>query len=72
MKKYRLTSAALSELEEATLYYEKENGLGTVFLDEIGATVPTNSAVSARVAYGISTNQTLPHASFPVRNTLSN
>ena len=40
MTKYRLTSAALSELKEATLYYEeKENGLGTAFLDEIGATV---------------------------------
>ncbi len=40
MTKYRLTSAALSELKEATLYYEeKENGLGTVFLDEIDATV---------------------------------
>ena len=40
MRKYRLTSAALSELKEATLYYEeKENGLGTAFLDEIGATV---------------------------------
>ena len=40
MTKYRLTSAALSELEEATLYYElKENGLGNAFLDEIGATV---------------------------------
>lgn len=40
MTKYRFTSAALSELKEATLYYEqKENGLGTVFLDEIDATV---------------------------------
>jgi plasmid stabilization system protein ParE len=40
MTKYRLTSAALSELKEATLYYEdKENGLGTAFLDEIDATV---------------------------------
>jgi len=40
MTKYRLTSAALSELKEATLYYEeKQNGLGTSFLDEIDATV---------------------------------
>lgn len=40
MTPYRFTSAALSELKEATLYYEqKENGLGTVFLDEIDATV---------------------------------
>jgi plasmid stabilization system protein ParE len=39
MTRYRFTSAALSELKEATLYYEKENGLGTAFLDEIDATV---------------------------------
>ncbi len=40
MTTYRFTSAALSELKEATLYYEqKENGFGTVFLDEIDATV---------------------------------
>ena len=40
MRKYRFTSAALSELKEATLYYEKkENGLGTTFLDEIDAAV---------------------------------
>ena len=40
MTKYRLTSTALSELKEATLYYEqKENGLGTAFLDEIDATI---------------------------------
>ena len=40
MTKYRFTSAALSELREATLYYEqKENGLGTSFLDEIDAAV---------------------------------
>ena len=37
---YRFTSAALTELRQATLYYEqRENGLGTVFLDEIDATV---------------------------------
>jgi hypothetical protein len=37
---YRLTSAALTELRQATFYYEQcENGLGTVFLDEIDATV---------------------------------
>ena len=40
MTKYRFTSAALSELREATLYYEeKENGLGNAFLDEVDATV---------------------------------
>ena len=40
MTKYRFTSAALSELTEATLHYEqKENGLGTIFLDEIDAAV---------------------------------
>ena len=40
MTKYRLTSAALLELKEGILYYEeKENGLGTIFLDEIDATV---------------------------------
>jgi plasmid stabilization system protein ParE len=40
MTKYRFTSAALSELKEATFYYEqKENGLGTSFLDEIDVTI---------------------------------
>jgi plasmid stabilization system protein ParE len=40
MTKYRLTSAALYELREATLYYErKEPGLGLKFLDEIDDTV---------------------------------
>ena len=40
MKRYRFTSAALTELRQATLYYERrENGLGTAFLDEIEATV---------------------------------
>ncbi|PYS23083.1 MAG: plasmid stabilization protein [Acidobacteria bacterium] len=40
MTKYRLTSAALSELTEATLHYEQEEGgLGTIFLSEIDATV---------------------------------
>ena len=40
MKQYRFTSAALSELRQATLYYEeRENGLGSVFLDEIEATL---------------------------------
>jgi len=40
MTKYRFTSAALSELREATLHYEeKEGGLGATFLDEIDATV---------------------------------
>lgn len=37
---YRFTSAALTELRQATLYYEqRENGLGTTFLDEIDATL---------------------------------
>jgi plasmid stabilization system protein ParE len=40
MTKYRFTSAALSELKKATAHYQqKENGLGTVFLDEIDATL---------------------------------
>jgi len=40
MMLYRFTSAALTELRQATLYYEqRENGLGTTFLDEIDATV---------------------------------
>ncbi len=40
MKKFRFTSAALSELKEATLYYEQnESGLGATFLDEVDATV---------------------------------
>ena len=41
MKRYRFTSAALTELKQATLYYEqqRENGLGTAFLDEIEATI---------------------------------
>jgi plasmid stabilization system protein ParE len=40
MTHYRFTSAALTELRQATLYYEqRENGLGTAFLDEIDATV---------------------------------
>ena len=40
MTKYRFTSAALSELREATLYYEqREKGLGVKFLDEIDDTI---------------------------------
>jgi plasmid stabilization system protein ParE len=40
MKQYRFTSAALTELKQATLYYEeRENGLGTAFLDEVDATI---------------------------------
>src|SRR5215831_4700897 len=40
MTKYRFTSSALSELREATLYYEdQESGLGLRFLDEIDAAV---------------------------------
>jgi plasmid stabilization system protein ParE len=40
MTQYRFTSAALTELRQATLYYEqRENGLGAEFLDEIEATL---------------------------------
>ena len=40
MTQYRFTSAALKELRSAILYYEqREDGLGTTFLDEIGATL---------------------------------
>ena len=40
MTKYRFTSAALSELREAALYYERNQaGLGLKFLDEIDETV---------------------------------
>ncbi|HEX7722770.1 MAG TPA: type II toxin-antitoxin system RelE/ParE family toxin [Pyrinomonadaceae bacterium] len=40
MTKYRFTSAALSELKEAILHYERnESGLGLKFLDEIDDTV---------------------------------
>src|SRR5689334_12517444 len=40
MMLYRFTSAALTELRQATFYYEqRENGLGMTFLDEIDATV---------------------------------
>ena len=40
MTRYRFTSSALTELRQATLYYEqRENGLGTTFLDEIEATL---------------------------------
>ncbi len=40
MTKHRFASPALTELRQATLYYEeRENGLGAVFLDEIDAAV---------------------------------
>ena len=40
MTKYRLTSAALSELKEAALYYERtEPGLGLKFLGEVDETI---------------------------------
>jgi len=40
MTKYRFTSAALTELTQTILYYEqRENGLGTAFLNEIEATL---------------------------------
>jgi plasmid stabilization system protein ParE len=40
MTQYRFTSAALKELTQATLQYERrEIGLGTAFLNEIEATV---------------------------------
>lgn len=40
MTQYRFTSSALTELRHAVRYYEKrENGLGTIFLNEIEAVV---------------------------------
>ncbi len=40
MTRYRFTSSALTELRQATLYYEqRENGLGAAFLNEIEATL---------------------------------
>jgi hypothetical protein len=40
MNRYRFTSAALTELRQATLYYEqREKDLGTAFLYEIEATL---------------------------------
>jgi toxin ParE2 len=40
MTKYRFTSAALSELREAVLYYEQqESGLGATFLDEVDGAI---------------------------------
>jgi predicted SprT family Zn-dependent metalloprotease len=40
MTQYRFTSAAFTELRQATLYYEqRENGLGLAFLNEIEATL---------------------------------
>ena len=69
MTKYRFTSAALSELKEGALYYEqKENGLGIIFLDEIDATV---ERIFAFLASDVSTDQTLPHSSLPIRSALS-
>ena len=66
MTKYRFTSAALSELKEATLYYEQsETGLGTAYLDEIDATIERIQRFSASVDQDILTNQTPPHARFP-------
>src|ERR1043165_1592780 len=40
MTQYRFTSAALTELTQATIYYEqRENGLGAAFVDEVEATL---------------------------------
>lgn len=40
MTQYRFTSAALTELRQATLHYEqRENGLGMAFLNEVEATL---------------------------------
>ena len=40
MTQYRFTSAALTELRQAILYYEqRENGLGAAFLDEVENTL---------------------------------
>jgi len=36
MTQFRFTSAALKELTQATIFYEqRQNGLGTEFLDEV-------------------------------------
>lgn len=62
MTRYRFTSSALTELTRATLYYEqRENGLGTAFLDEIEATLP-NSSVSNRLAPVVPTNKTVSNS----------
>jgi len=40
MTQFRFTSAALKELTQATIFYEqRQNGLGTEFLDEVDATL---------------------------------
>ena len=40
MRNYRFTSAALAEVKQAALHYEeKQNGLGTMFLNELDAAV---------------------------------
>jgi hypothetical protein len=72
MTKYRFTSAALLELREAALYYErKEGGLGSVFLDEIDATLE-RTTFPACVASHVSPNQTLPNSPLPIWAPLPN
>ena len=40
MRRYRFTSTSLKELTQAIVYYEqRENGLGTAFLDEVESTL---------------------------------
>jgi plasmid stabilization system protein ParE len=66
MTEYRFTSAALAELREATLYYERnEPGVGLKFLDEINDTVGPNSKISARMASGLSTISAVSTHRFP-------
>jgi hypothetical protein len=67
MTKYRFTSAALTELRQAILYYEqRENGLGSAFLDEIEATLNRILRHPTRLAPHVFTNKTLSNASLSV------
>jgi hypothetical protein len=71
MTKYRFTSAALTELTQATHYYEqRENGLGTAFLDEVDATVNRILQHPHRLAPTVPTDKTLSNASLSVRSDL--
>src|SRR5262245_31114646 len=72
MTKYRLTSAALSELKEATLYYQrKEPGLG-ISPRRDRRDRRSNPALSARMASVISAIPSLPNPSLSVWSSLSN
>lgn len=64
MTQYRFTSSALTELKEAIFYYEqRENGLGTAFLNEIEATLNRILQHPGRLASLILPNKTLPNSS---------